>query len=668
MKKALVLFLISVLLFSACSVKSEDNYDETKQLSAYLSYEVEYNNIKAFCGDEKGGLYVAAAPFGELCTLTYYDKNGAEIFSKETNYSSVSDMMFYDESLYIAYSGYKADYGTGSFVDSFDIETGETKQYCYFHNLSAVKSIAMFDGSVFAIGTDMTKTGLKCRYLWNGTEEVTYQGTAIYTQDGKEIETPFPMEMCVAEKGILIYGCDSENGYYFRTYENNRLSKPVYTDLLGRIKGLAGFGENGFVTQSANRVGYETLLAGNAEEGSAAEIFENVFITGEYPEIKVNGDFCWFINNVSGKIERICLSAYYKGNKTIRMLCSLQSNETPFTCGYNVETEVYGNDELALKILSQDRDYDICYVNSRAGAAGNILDKGSFYPLNDVKGVSDYLDKLFPYLKEACITEEGEIWCIPVNIDGQVHFYNEENIQKTGFDLRNMTMEQYFDYIDYMKEEGLSEKACRNSYTFSEMTVLEYLTEYDSFDTPIFREMAGLIKKRFNCMNKDGTIDTSELINSSSQLQQAFLNGDVCGIYSEMDMLRIGGRFYYLWNEDMRAAPSPDYVTNGKNLVNVIFIAVNPSSDNLTSSLDYLSELTAFLGSKTDSFMLIDKEMYSKTKCAADLYELFYNGIIGYAYPDELYKTDFTRYLSGELTLNEFITEADRKLSVYRGE
>ena len=350
------------------------------------------------------------------------------------------------------------------------------------------------------------------------------------------------------------------------------------------------------------------------------------------------------------------------------MLCSYHSDGTPFTCGYNIETEKYGNEELALKILSQDRDYDICYVNSRAGAAGNIRDKGSFYPLNDVDGVNEYLDRLFPYIKEACITENGEIWCIPVSIDGYVHFYNEENISKTGFDLQNMTVEQYFDYIDYMKAEGLSEKACRNSLTFSEMLMLKYSAENDSFDTQCFRETAELIKERFNCMNSDGTVNTDEFVISSSKLQQEFLIGDASGIYSETDMLRIGGRFYYLWNDKMRAAPMPCYENNGKNLVNVIFIAVNPSTDNLSESLDYISALSHYLGSRTDSFMIKDRLMYSDTECADDLYGIFENGIIGYAFPDEIYRTDYMSYLAGKISLDEFIAEADRKLSAYKGE
>lgn len=668
MKKVLTLFLVTVLLFSACSVKYDNAESGYAQPSAYLSYEVEYGDVKAFCGDDKGGLYVVTAPFGELCSLIYFDENGAEISRAELTYSTVNDMLFYDDRLYIAYGGYKADYGTCVFVDAYDTVTGETEQCWAFQTLSSVKSIAILDGEIFAIGADTEKTGMKCTYLWNGTEEVTYQGTTVYTQNGKEIETPFPMEMCALGNGVLIYGCDNEKGYYFRKYEKGKLTEPVYTEQLGKIKGLAGFGDNSFVTQSVNRSGYETLLAGNGDEGSAAEIFTNVFVTGEYPEIKTSGDLCWFINNVSGKIERIYLPLYYKGNQTIRMLCSYHSDGTPFTCGYNIETEKYGNEELALKILSQDRDYDICYVNSRTGAAGNIRDKGSFYPLNDVEGVNEYLDRLFPYIKEACITENGEIWCIPVNIDGYVHFYNEENIVKAGFDLQNMTVEQYFDYIDYMKAEGLSEKACRNSLTFSEMMMLKYSAENDSFDTHCFRETAELIKERFNCMNSDGTMNTDEFVISSSKLQQEFLKGDVSGIYSETDMLRIGGRFYYLWNEKMRAAPMPCYENNGKNLVNVIFIAVNPSTDNLSESLDYISALSRYLGSLTDSFMIKDRAMYSATKCADDLYGIFENGIIGYAFPDEIYRTDYMSYLAGKMSLDEFIAEADRKLSAYKGE
>ena len=102
--------------------------------------------------------------------------------------------------------------------------------------------------------------------------------------------------------------------------------------------------------------------------------------------------------------------------------------------------------------------------------------------------------------------------------------------------------------------------------------------------------------------------------------------------------------------------------------MNVIFIAVNPSTDNLSESLDYISALSYYLTSQTDSFMIRDRSMYSDIECADDLYRIFENGIIGYAFPDEIYRTDYMSFLAGKMSLDEFIDEADRKLSAYKGE
>ncbi|MGN0619515.1 MAG: hypothetical protein ACI4J7_10905 [Ruminiclostridium sp.] len=42
--------------------------------------------------------------------------------------------------------------------------------------------------------------------------------------------------------------------------------------------------------------------------------------------------------------------------------------------------------------------------------------------------------------------------------------------------------------------------------------------------------------------------------------------------------------------------------------------------------------------------------------------------MIRFTYPSEIYEADFDKYIAGEISLDEFITEADRKLKVYLNE
>jgi len=48
-----------------------------------------------------------------------------------------------------------------------------------------------------------------------------------------------------------------------------------------------------------------------------------------------------------------------------------------------------------------------------------------------------------------------------------------------------------------------------------------------------------------------------------------------------------------------------------------------------------------------------------------DIYEIYSNGDIQFTYPDELFMDTFEKYLAGEMDLESFIREADRRLDTY---
>lgn len=78
-----------------------------------------------------------------------------------------------------------------------------------------------------------------------------------------------------------------------------------------------------------------------------------------------------------------------------------------------IESKKLSAEEFSLTVMSQDKNYDVCMINSSQDYSANIKSKGSFYPLNDVPGVAEYLDKCFPYVKEAAYTESGKYGCCP---------------------------------------------------------------------------------------------------------------------------------------------------------------------------------------------------------------------------------------------------------------
>ena len=74
------------------------------------------------------------------------------------------------------------------------------------------------------------------------------------------------------------------------------------------------------------------------------------------------------------------------------------------------------------------------------------------------------------------------------------------------------------------------------------------------------------------------------------------------------------------------------------------------------------------MSSERNSCMLADQSTYENTAFARDIYSIYQNGEIFFQIPSEIYAEDFERYCGGEITLDEFIIEADRKLSAYLNE
>ena len=255
------------------------------------------------------------------------------------------------------------------------------------------------------------------------------------------------------------------------------------------------------------------------------------------------------------------------------MLCSSLTNGAPFGCGYDVITQMPDSDEMALKVLSQDMDFDICYLNSRNTIAENIRDKGSFYPLNEVAGIKEYLDECFPYLKEAAMDEKGNIWMIPVKIDAAVLTYNSKNTEKYGIDLKvKISMADFKAFIEQLSRDGKTDNFCFNSYTYIENYITEYLQRNCTFDTLEFRENAKFFKKRMNYSLSSDAADVQNYIGEEVQLEM--LSGDTDNYYAGLTLFGTAD-LSMLKCADLSAAPAPCASENSATLANITIMCVN---------------------------------------------------------------------------------------------
>ena len=117
---------------------------------------------------------------------------------------------------------------------------------------------------------------------------------------------------------------------------------------------------------------------------------------------------------------------------------------------------------------------------------------------------------------------------------------------------------------------------------------------------------------------------------------------------------------------DFRAVPG--ITANAKPAATCTFISINPASSNLSAALDYVADLAEYLERRENSFMLSDKSRYTANKGIGSVYDIVSNAEIGFNISEEIYFEPYIRYHKGEITLDEFIAESDRKLSAYMNE
>ena len=75
-----------------------------------------------------------------------------------------------------------------------------------------------------------------------------------------------------------------------------------------------------------------------------------------------------------------------------------------------------------------------------------MKNSNSFYPLNDIPGIEEYLDRCFPYVREAATKEDGTIWMLPflVFVDGmlvqEVKFLQDNIIFSDGVTCEKLAL------------------------------------------------------------------------------------------------------------------------------------------------------------------------------------------------------------------------------------
>ncbi len=565
-----------------------------------------------------------------------------------------------DSIIYGAYTDIEA----GHKLCAFDTKTQETKDICKLENFIRIKRVDVWENTVYVLGVSADRTGINGEYsdefgtYYYGGEKLV--SVDISTGEIAESGVPFPIAYSLYNGSCTVYGADKD-GYYFSDFENG--NKRYHE--IEQLYNFDFYEPDRYVFTSGYGINIGTLCAGttNVDDG-ISQVLEGYFVMDGFRTV---GGYTFFM--ASGKEqgdERVCRlknASYIKKNNKIKFIASEYSFDAPFGCGYTIGYETMPADSFALSVLSQDSNYDMCVVNSYENFSSNIRDKGSFYPLTDIPNVTEYLDKCFPYVKEAATDENGDIWMLPVRIDIPVIVYNKEVCEGLGIDFsKKPTVEEYVEICRKSYNSEYRDGFATHTYMFTQNLLIQYMANHSEFDTPLFRSFAEFTEENINVSDYTRYPVYFPPVGSAwNYIYEEGAEKNCLFTYersgSETVWLAALGCFEF--------AETPSIDMNDKTNATCAFITVNPASDNLEASLDYISSLAEYLSSQQNSFMLSDKSSYTVPD---SLYNLYADARIGFNISEEICYEAYVKYHGGEISLDEMIVECDRKMSAYLNE
>lgn len=656
-KKIIPTLLTALLFISGCN-KTEiikQNFDEEKFLNIMngtpdkFSYDnAEY--IRDYDIGDDGTLY-ALQNFleddGSVRTeLHCYSPDGKE--TKNIGEINASTVLWDNGKLYLTI-GLDGVY-------SFNVYDLESEELTTLANTEIQPENAVLVGdTIYYTGITEERCGMRELI---GDTDFEYDGTLLYSfnineKTAEPVNVEYPAAITKTVSGELCVYAADENGLYFTIGSNG---KKIYNDL-GRINSFGFVNENNLVFSSdTNPI---SLNMGRIDSSS---IYSELVESAAASRIKVRSAYAYYISGFTQRLERINCSVFDKKNEIIRFLSPEYTFNKPFGIGYMTDYRELDNESFSLAVLSQDSSYDIFMINSNDGFSSNIRDKGSFYALNDVPNVREYLDKCFPFLKEAAADADGNIWMLPISINLPVIAYNKESCAAAGINFSGeLTIDEFISLCETAYRSDYKNGYNVQPYQLTQNLFTQYMAAHNSFDTPELRRFAAFAKEKINLSQFPQYLPITNAAMDNLYMpenEKAFL---FSYIFTDSAEWLSGFESF-----DFCAVPA--MTENAEPVATCAFITVNPSSSNLQAALSYVSDLAAYLSASKNSFLLSDPSAYTSNKGIESVYNIVAAAEIGFNISEEIYFEPYQKYLSGGLTLDEFISEADRKLSAYLNE
>lgn len=649
-KKCLLLLCFAFIL-TACKQSKMEQKEIVPIQDKWTFYETQNTRI-TYTMDDKS-VYTIEISYGEKSyqMLCIYDFEGNKTEEMDTSLLfgknvGVCELLAVEGSKIYVITQLRTESTQRKKCLGYDTEKKEVFFEYEIPLLERVYKLLSDGDNLYCLGTTKTSPQYK---MYDSNFQYCYQGEKILRisqKDGQayEIGIEKPVDITLGSKKELVINEATENGFRFVAYHPEQDAIQV----LGQ-------------TMSPNALGFamwnedQSIVYVSAEDRqlTVADLVDLSKETKLYPQgvmgydmACTNGKVLFPINPT--QLILLDILGVKKENREINLIASKDySFSLPYNCGYQMVQRDVSPDKLALKILAQDKDYDLCLIRSTFPNSKQLKESGCYASLNSVRGIQEYLDLCFPYVKEAATTEDGEIWMLPIKVDIPFLVYDSEDNEVQGLFRDSMTYEEFSNALTQLSESQLGKTVCDS---VGKNLLTAYWMKYRKTDTEEFRSIMKLLMSQEKLWKYQSWVPGFQYRRGMYVLGEE----DVSDFYLEH-------KDRYGENGMVISFPKLDY--DAPNYGSCDFFVLNPNTDNYEATIAYLEDYIAYaVNEKTKS--LIFTNAFGSSIYENSLYHLYENGAI--VFENMWYVTEgYTEVLEGTKDLEEYIRETDAKLRIY---
>lgn len=675
-KKTLASLLALCLLLSGC-VKPQE--EEQEQRDKTIS-EIAIPGMIEFCVDEAGEYYYYAVTGESTIFKCAMDGTPVAQYTVDADNGEPDVLSFMEDQLSMAVnlSGLSI-YGdtlycfrnAKSTLLAVDISTGEDRLLATLDGIYNVCQMAAGTSSLMIM--NIGESGRK--YY-------------VYQTDAGVLE-PVPVDRLqnVAYAGGDTYWLnvrDEDDSYYFQEYQadTGALSEKYASNFTYELTVMTYDKETGLLYGTLYSAQY---LCFNPREPRNVSRFvaQPVYLTPT--SFQAAGNRLYILDKEKEIMYHFDPAAFVMENKTLKGYVTSEFSVTEWA-GYNIDLEVISWEELALKVLAEDRDYDFVIMTTDMAEAVSLRDAMAYLPIPE-ETIADYWAECWPCVKQGA-THNGDIWMLPLEVYARGLVYNEQNLAEYDLSMENIdTMPDLCEAVKLLHANG--ESGWYELQPMQEPLLQEYLWKQQkedtmNFDTPEFRAIMEFIREEYSGNDYTDAYYRNSFINLNSwegeteeewklpavEREAARLKRNAARIY--LNETRAGSTWElerYAGAEGIRVRSVPGmFGTEETVQISAQFLILNPNSENKEELMEFVADMAETYIADPSKFLSSNAERYGQDIVLHDICELYRNGEMVFCLPRELFRNYYLYVTGTELDPDEVVQELNRVVNMYYGE